>query len=406
MFTRNRLELSMMWIAALGALACSAEPEPATRSGGTPVNPTTAAGPSLTPGGDAGSGAAAAGSFSSMPALAGSGAEPPPPPLTRDDGCGAITQQATNERRPADIIIAVDNSGSMDDEIEFVRTQLNAFSQQIVDSGVDVRIILISAALRVPGIDEDDVLDEDSEDDNLGLCIDPPLGSGRCPDDGLAPRYQHVAREVGSNDMLNLFIDTFPQWQAQLRPNATKTFVVVTDDDATDGPNDSADAFETSVAALPFGLFNDWSFSGIYCFSDCPDAAEIGHVYAELVSRRRGVGGDLCEQNFAPVFDALAKSVVQSSGLECAWNIPTPPPGQAFDRQRVNVQVATLGAAPTALAQVPNEGACGTRAGWYYDNPASPTRILACPQSCNQLQGDLNARVDVLFGCETVIAPD
>jgi hypothetical protein len=332
---------------------------------------------------------------------------PVPPPAGRSGSagqpggsCAAISQQATNQRRPADIVMAVDNSGSMDEEIVFVRERLNAFSQQIVDSGVDVRIILISAAMRgEPGQNL-------GSDDENGICIAAPLGSGACPADSQPPRYTHIAREVGSEDALNLFIETFPEWQGQLRPNATKTFVVVTDDDAGDGPNDSADAFAMSVAGLPGGLFPEWTFSGIYCFDECEDAAAIGQVYIDLVARTQGVGGDLCLQDFTPVFDALAKAVVEGSGLDCAWPIPTPPPGQTFDRDKVNVRYTTPGAPAADLLQVSNAGACASHTAWYYDDPTQPTRILACPQSCTALQGDLDARIDVLFGCATQVLPE
>jgi hypothetical protein len=388
---------------ALAALAgCSADPEPERGDGRGRAGTNGAAGATAgtrapsSPGGSAGSWNPATG-------VAGSGSRIPDP-SEPGESCGAISQQATNQRRPADIIIAVDNSGSMDEEIAAVRERLNAFSQQIVDSGVDVRIILIAAPLGMPVMQDPFDFDDDS-DENLGICIDPPLGSGTCPNDSQAPRYAHVPTEVGSHDALNLFIETYPQWKAQLRETSTKTFVVVTDDDAEDGPNNSAQAFETSVMGLTGSSFEGWSFSGIYCFSECPDAASVGTVYADLVARRKGVGGDLCEQNFAPVFDALAKAVVQASGLECAWEIPAPPAGQSFDRQRVNVRLATA-ASTTDLAQVQNEAACGTRAGWYYDDEASPKRILACPQSCSALQGDLDAKVDVLFGCETILRPD
>jgi hypothetical protein len=396
--------LAWVWLAA-----CSADSEPAPSRAGS-GRPNDSAGKAGA-GADDPADSPAGGTDNPNPntGVAGNLAQAPAP-VAPGESCGAISQQATNERRPADIIIAVDNSGSMEDEIAFVRENLNAFSQQIVDSGVDVRIVLISAPFGAPPEDEgDEPFDFDADDDmdeNLGICIDPPLGSGACPADSQPPRYAHVAVEVGSHDALNLFIDTFSQWSDQLRPTATKTFVVVTDDDAEDEPNDSAAAFEASVASLPGGLFNDWRFSGIYCFSECPDAAAIGSVYAELVQARQGVGGDLCEQNFAPVFDELARAVVNASGLECAWDIPAPPSGQQFDRQKVNVRVAGTSGAATDLAQVTNEAACGMRAGWYYDDAANPTRILACPQSCTGLQGDLDARVDVLFGCETVVAPE
>jgi len=321
------------------------------------------------------------------------------------DGCAAISETATNQLQPADIIFAIDNSGSMDEEIVFVREQMNRFSQLIIDSGIDVRIILISSAIGMQVPDND--LDFDEDDQDNGLCIDAPLGSGACPDDSLAPHYVHIAEEVSSNDALNLFIDTYPSWRDQLRPNATKTFVVVTDDNAEDAPNDTAAAFTASVAGLDAMLFAKWSFSGIYCFSDCPEAAEIGAVYAELVAQTGGVGGDLCLQDFAPVFDELAKSVIGASSIDCEWAIPEAPQGQTFEIGRVNVQYTASGAgAPQTIFHVPSLNECAAQGGWFYNDNANPTRLVVCPSSCNLFKDDANARLDVLFGCETQNGPD
>jgi hypothetical protein len=333
-------------------------------------------------------------------------------PIGSADSCEAISEKAANRRAPADIIIAVDNSGSMDEEIAFVRSELNEFSAQIEASGVDVRIILISAAYAPPGTsvpndddDANDESDEDAEEDDNGICIDAPLGSGSCPADSNAPRYTHIPTEVGSHDALNLIIEEFPNYQSQLRPEATKTFVVVTDDNAEDAPNDSAAGFRMSVAGLPGGLFPQWTFSGIFCQRECEQAAEIGTVYQQLVDETIGVAGDLCDQNFAPVFDALASAVIASSGLACQWSIPSAPAGQSFDRGKVNVQYAVGGSAPMSLLQVPGAADCASRAGWYYDNPSDPTQILVCPAACDMLQNDVQASFEVLFGCETQMAP-
>jgi hypothetical protein len=322
-----------------------------------------------------------------------------------DDGCAAISQTADNQLQPADIIFAVDNSGSMDEEIVFVREQLNRFSQQIVDSGIDVRIILISLPIDPNATDVVSIFDENDQDN--GICIEPPLGSGNCPADSNPPRYLHVPTEVASHDALNLFVDTFPQWRDQLRPNATKTFVVVTDDNAEDAPNDSAAAFTAAVATLDPTLFAQWSFSGIYCFTDCEYAASVGAIYHQLVTQTQGVGGDLCLQDFAPVFDALAQAVIGASSIDCAWAIPPAPAGQTFEVGRVNVQYTAEGAAaPQTIFHVPAAGDCGAQGGWYYDDSANPTRITVCQSTCDAFKGDVNAKLDVLFGCETKDGPD
>lgn len=397
--------LEAWWgVAVMGILtACSAEvvstPGGRGAAGRGAAGASAAGNASYTAqGGTGGSPAAAPGPAGSVPG-AGVGSE-----------CAAISQRAENQRQPADIIFAVDNSGSMGEEIAFVRDQLNAFSQQIIASGVDVRIILISASFA-DGQDTDDDDDEDDDDDQSedvqirenGICVAAPLGSGQCPQDGPTPHYFHVSEKVESHDALALFTETFPRWQSQLRAGASKTFVVVTDDNAEEI---TAAQFQANVAALPGGLFDDFRFSGIYCFSECADSDGIGTVYEELVQATGGVKGDLCEQNFAPVFDALANAVVSASGLQCGWDIPAPPAGQSFDLQQVNVRVSTQGAAARDLFRVADESACTTNGGWYYDVATSPQQILVCPSTCTTLQNDLDASVSVLFGCETLYSPE
>ncbi|HET8935155.1 MAG TPA: hypothetical protein VFN67_17020 [Polyangiales bacterium] len=410
MCTRSFLLFSLLTL-----LGCSkTEPESSARARDTRDDDVDARGASAA----AGSTAPAANSGASVPRtlpVSSSGSTP----VASGDSCAAISERAQNERKPADIIIAVDNSGSMDEEIVFVREQLNAFSQQIIAAGVDARIILISSPIQAPGATMPANWFDDDDDQDNGICIAAPLGSGSCPDDTNLPRYVHVPEEVSSHDALDMFISTYAMWQAHLRPNATKTFLVVTDDDAEDrdddndegggsaaAPRDMAAWFREQVGALPGGQFPSFTFSGIYCFSECPEAAAVGAVYEELVQLTMGVKGDLCEQNFAPVFDALAKAVVDTSGLECSWAIPAAPSGETFDRDRVNVQYSVSGSAAQSLLRVADAAACGGRSGWHYDDAGSPTRIVACANTCAELQQDPEARVDVLFGCGTQQAPE
>jgi hypothetical protein len=380
-------------VLVLAAVACS-DGSPKPRYEGGAGTSTPGFGNAGTTGGAAG---AASGGFGG-----GAGSGSTAGNVSIGDGCAAISETAANQLQPADIIFAIDNSGSMDEEIVFVREQMNRFSQLIIESGIDVRIILISAAI---GQQEPDP-DSDEEDQDNGVCIDAPLGSGTCPDDSLAPRYVHVAEEVGSNDALNLFVDTFPSWRDQLRPNATRTFVVVTDDDATDGPNNSASAFTSAVQALD-PSFNALVVSGIYCFTECPEAAAIGEVYIDLVSQTGGVAGDLCLQDFATVFDALANAVIGASRLDCEWTIPEPPPGETLDPALVNVQYtpSSSSVAETVFHQ-DSSATCGGNEGLHYDDNSAPTQVIACPATCTRLQSDENAKLDVLFGCETLDSPD
>lgn len=89
--------------------------------------------------------------------------------------------------------------------------------------------------------------------------------------------------------------------------------------------------------------------------------------------------------------------------LSCAWEIPSPPPGEVFDPTRVNVELSAPGGAPLALGSVPLATDCGAAGGWFYDDALAPTIVNACPSTCELLRAEPETRVDLLFGCATVL---
>lgn len=329
--------------------------------------------------------------------------------------------------RPADIIFAIDTSGSMTTEAAFVQDVMNDFSRQIADSGIDVRVILIAnpaAASQDMGDDSEDMTDGDDPSGTpalppmgggmgggffgggfvgFGMCVAPPLGSGNCPDDTNLPTYLHVDQQVASDNALNVIVATFDRWRDQLRPEATKSFVVVSDDNARLAPYDNAQAFTDGLRGLDAELFEEFTFNGIFGMRECAETANLGEVYHELVEMTGGVAGELCDQDFQPVFDRLAEEIITTSGAEiaCEWDFPTPPDGQTFSVDLVEVRRVSVDSDPVTLTRVTDPNAC-TESAWYFDDPRSPTKILACPQTCEAMQDDSGGRIDVVFGCEVV----
>lgn len=119
----------------------------------------------------------------------------------------------------------------------------------------------------------------------------------------------------------------------------------------------------------------------------------------------------------AKLVDALAKirdtvtevkthtvttSMTVETPLPCEWAIPASPPGQPFDREKVNVQLSTSGAGATPFGKVEQQSSCASK-GWYYDDPTTPTRIVACPETCELITTTTGATVDILLGCKTVV---
>jgi hypothetical protein len=96
----------------------------------------------------------------------------------------------------------------------------------------------------------------------------------------------------------------------------------------------------------------------------------------------------------------VREEVVQTP-VPCEWEIPPPPDGETFDRNKVNVEFSA-GGQGQRIGYLETDADCAAAAGgWYYDDAASPTKILVCPQTCNVIQAITNTRIDILLGCET-----
>lgn len=314
---------------------------------------------------------------------------------TGDEECAEVTEEAQNGLSPVDIIIAVDSSGSMTDEAAFVQENLNGFSQQITESGINAHIVLIAVGYPT--------------DDN-GICIGPPLGSGSCPDDTNPDAgYLHVPTEIGSSEGLWKIKLTYNQWKGALRPNSIRHVVIVSDDNSMF----TAETFVNQMAALD-PPFDDFTFHAIVATMSpdeacalepphpcCELAAEEGIVYETLVDQTGGVLGDLCEQDFQPVFDELAAEVADVP-LACEWTIPDPPEGQVFDKGKVNVEFVDGDGEAHLIGHVDSADQCDQiEHGWYYDDNQSPTTIYVCEQTCEWIRGDLEASIAIKFGCTT-----
>jgi hypothetical protein len=296
-----------------------------------------------------------------------------------DDQCVSQSYESKIIKKPSDIIFILDNSGSMKLEAQWVQENMNSFSQQIAGSGVDYRVIAISS---YPG-------------NGYGICIDPPLGSGGCPNkDTNLPRFLHVNQKVESTNGLSLFLSTYFLWNYNLRPNSVKHIVIVTDDDSGLG------AFGFQLALKAYGSdFSEYKFHGIFCYTNCKSAANIGKVYKTLVKNTGGVSGDLCLQDFKPVFDKLATAVVEEAKISCSIPMPKAPSGRKINLEQVKVEIVPSPGSPAQeIPHVSGLGQCGSR-GWYYDNNTNPTKIILCPSTCSWAQGLTDAELKIDSGC-------
>ena len=310
--------------------------------------------------------------------------------------CETLVDEAELGPRTQDIIFAVDTSGSMIQEAGFVQQQMNSFSIQIEAANVDARIVLLAEYpfLISPGI-----------------CIDPPLGSGGCPDqDSNPPKFLHVPdSDIASSNALSRLIELYPGYGPLLRPDSLTHVVVVSDDNSALPAADFTSQFGALADQLDNFVFHaivsTLDPDGPACGSCCALGASQGTVYQELVSQTGGVEGNLCDQEFQPVFAAVAQQVIGGAALACSYTIPEPEQGQVFDRDAVNVEFEDSSGNPFPVGRVDSEAECaGVSHGWYYDNPDDPNRIIVCPQTCDTIRDFEEGKVAIKFGCETIPA--
>jgi hypothetical protein len=315
------------------------------------------------------------------------------------EDCAGETVMAEQKLAGARVVFVVDNSPSMYAETAEIQSRLNGFAEGISDEDIDVRVVMLSAAAM--GYYGNNFVAE-------GICIPAPLGSGMCADtpaplqvaiDSLDPEFLHMDQYVNSSNALPVIVEHHPAWGPFTAGADTVHFVAVSDDDS----NEDAAYFihhfielEPDRAAV---------FHAVVATSDCPEAFQIGSVYIQLAELTGGVVGDLCDQDFAEVFQTLINAVVNNAELPCTYEVPAPPEGEDFDPKQVNVEFDDGMGGILEIGYVESAADCDTVTdGWYYDDPVMPTSISLCSATCMDIQGHAGSSVQVVLGCATVPA--
>jgi hypothetical protein len=304
--------------------------------------------------------------------------------------CASEGAKADLVELPADIIWVVDQSGSMNQETAYVKEQINNFAATIAKSSVDYRVVMIA-----------------NDTGSNAICVPPPLASNKC---GNAERFRLVAKTVASTNGPSIALSEYAKYADFLRPEATKHFVFVTDDNS----KMSAAEFLAGLKKLPpAGIFDDVKIHAVFAFGDdeakgCKgpfgSGAKFGSVYDSLVKTTGGAKGVICEDDWTKVFTDITTAVISGSKVSCELTVPPPPKGKTLDPDLVNVAYTKAeGEKPTTLVRVANAAACTAAGGWYYDNPTAPKFIELCPASCTEVQAQVGAKVDVQFGCASIV---
>ena len=259
----------------------------------------------------------------------------------------------------------------------------------------------------LPGIESDEVFDA-----NVVLLFDGPAPPTKDPGDDTdcgewacrgATQYGSVYEEyetsIPPGGILSGVLATADQWGGHLRTNSWKHIWITTTAEAESGlTNDEfREQLEAQLADLGMddnvfvhthaaqtGLTHDPD--GYFGLADASD----GHTEFEDL--------DFFE------FQNAVVDRIKGTALACEFEIPQPPEGLLFDRDRVNV-IYDAGQGATPIGRVDNLSACDQFGfGWYYDDPIQPTEIRMCPLSCEQFDELSNSTIDIQFGCSTIPA--
>jgi hypothetical protein len=100
---------------------------------------------------------------------------------------------------------------------------------------------------------------------------------------------------------------------------------------------------------------------------------------------------------------ATDSTTIANASAACSWMLPRPPSGMNLDLTAVNVRYTSASGFAANFGKVASMAECAMVVdGWYFDDEAAPTQIVACPQTCTEIQaGGEGSKVDVLFGCKT-----
>jgi hypothetical protein len=372
--------------------------------------------------------------------------------------CANVQGQATEVSRPIDIIVSIDNSSSMNAEIESVQARINDdFAQILEDSDIDYRVIMVSRYGWVQ---------EEIGGSNNPVCIGPPLGVANCVDSNYPmlelnpPKYYHHSTDIESRNMWCRLLTSFDSadevessddrdsgdphfpwtpfapngWQDWLREGSFKVFVGITDDrpggngcveygDSEAGARAWDEALRT-LSPEQFGAFDSadpdanrnyawYSIIGMVANSPettpwpptepvqnstCPEgvAAGVGYQHLSIITSALRYPNCL-NDDFDAVFNAIAQGVIESSQVPCEFDIPEVDGIIDPDRITVNYLPGGTGA-PQAFARATDSTLCdGDEV--YFDDNEDPTKVFLCPDACTLVQADEAAEIALDFGC-------
>jgi len=167
---------------------------------------------------------------------------------------------------------------------------------------------------------------------------------------------------------------------------------------ASDGDPNSCPGNENQIPVISGLASSALNYNGVQTYVIAIAGATLSNLNQIASAGGTGVAYDVTND-----INAFSQKMaeIRATALACEYLLPPPPEGEVLDINKVAVSYTPGGGGvPKQIPKAEDAGDCGSGEGWYYDNDVTPTKVLLCPASCQTVQSDGEAKVDVLFGCE------
>lgn len=312
--------------------------------------------------------------------------------ITEDASCAKATTTAILV--PTNMFLMVDKSGSMLDNGKWAATQgaMDAFFS-------DPKVAGLRVALR---FFPDNTCD--SPACNVDACTDPQVKLGKLTVDAAPKDAQEAAlikaidgtSPSGGTPMFAALAGAEQAAAIHLSHNPSHRAAVVL---VTDGTPSACETDIDKIAALAAQAYKTFAVTTYVVGLDGASKDQLDKIAAAGQTEKAFFLGD------GDIEKALlvAFQSIQGKGLACQFKLPS---DEAVDADKVNVIYGSKSTdTKTLIGQVSGPEQCnGDKDAWYYDNPSAPTSILLCPASCEKIEADNDAKLEVVFGCATTPA--
>lgn len=310
--------------------------------------------------------------------------------LTEDSACDAIKLAANAS--PLNLYVMFDKSQSMvGDKWTSAKAGLSAFVNSPVAVGVRVGLRFFPRDPdATPACDQNAYKEPQVPFGDLPTNAQAILDgmNAESPDGFNTPMYPALGGAILKGIQL-----------AENAPGETSAVLLVTDG-APQGPAPMCSGVDPADPAVIAALAEVGASHDPPVYTYVIGLPGVDQATANLIASKGGstkailVGATNVEAEFEQ-----ALSAVLGQALPCEYEIPDKVSNGEFQLDAVNVEITPGGGDPTI---VPENPSCDG-AGWHYDDGANPQLIVLCPDTCQAVKSDYEAKIKILLGCHTLI---